>query len=148
LLGGGYSYRYELVEFADQVIGELMPGAVVEGKGGEVIVTRRIDGNFLLRMNANGVTLPFIFDTGASAVVIRAEDAARIGIAMGNLTFSVPIATANGRALAAETEIARLAVGSIVLVHVPALVTKTGALRENLLGMGFLDKLASFSVSG
>ena len=52
------------------------------------------------------------------------------------------------RALAAETEIARLSVGRISLLHVPTLVTKLGTLNENLLGMSFLDKLGSFTVSG
>jgi aspartyl protease family protein len=31
---------------------------------------------------------------------------------------------------------------------VPALVSRPGALRENLLGMTFLDRLASFEVRG
>ncbi len=148
VLLAGYSYRTELAELADRVASELPPGATVEGKGGEVMVTRRLDGNFVVRMTANGTTLPFVFDTGASSVVVRAEDASRIGIATNNLAFTIPISTANGSALAADAEIDRLAVGHIVLLHVPALVTKPGVLRENLLGMSFLEKLDSFTVSG
>ncbi|MBV8563849.1 MAG: TIGR02281 family clan AA aspartic protease [Methylobacteriaceae bacterium] len=148
VLVAGYSYRFELGALTGRIVGELMPGATVEGSGGEVIVSRRMDGNFVVRMSANGVNLPFVFDTGASSVVVRAEDAEKIGLRTSDLSFDIPISTANGRALAAETEIARLSVGRIVLQRVPALVTKPGALRENLLGMSFLDKLQSFTVAG
>lgn len=147
-LVAGYSYRFELAAFANRVVGELTPGATIVGKGGEVIVIRRLDGNFVLRMSANGVALPFVFDTGASTVVIRAEDTEKIGLAVSPLAFTIPISTANGRALAADATIATLSVGGIALRHVPALVTRAGALRENLLGMSFLDQLESFTVAG
>ena len=143
-----YSYRIELVLLGNRVIGQLMPGATVEGKGGEVVVTRRIDGNFVVRATANGVALPFVFDTGASSVVVRAEDAAKIGVVVHDPDYSIPISTANGSAMAADAAIDRLAVGHIILRHVPALVTKAGVLRENLLGMSFLEKLESYTVSG
>ena len=143
-----YSYRFELVALGGRVISELIPGATVEGPGGEVVVTRRMDGNFVVRMTVNGVTLPFIFDTGASSVVVRAEDAGKIGLVVRDPDYSIPISTANGAALAADAAIDRLAVGRIALRHVPALVTKAGTLRENLLGMSFLGKLESFTVSG
>ena len=143
-----YSYRLELVALGGRVVGELLPGATVEGKGGEVVVTRRIDGNFVVRATANGVTLPFVFDTGASAVVVRAEDAAKMGLVVRDPDYSIPISTANGSAMAADAAIDRLAVGHIVLRHVPALVTRAGVLRENLLGMSFLEKLESYTVSG
>jgi aspartyl protease family protein len=148
ILVAGYSNRFELANAAARVISELMPGATVEGKGGTVLVTRRLDGNFVVRMSVNGVYLPFVFDTGASTVVIRAEDAAKVGIVIDDLSFQIPISTANGRAMAAEAQIARMSVGQISLLQVPALVTKPGTLNENLLGMSFLDKLGSFTVSG
>ena len=52
------------------------------------------------------------------------------------------------RAAHPDAEIARLSIGHISLLHVPALVTKPGTLHENLLGMSFLDRLDSFTVSG
>lgn len=143
-----YSYRYELAALRDRVIGELMPGATVIGSGGEVVVTRRSDGNFVVDTKANGVRLPFTFDTGASTVVIRYEDAEKIGIPTAELDFSVPISTANGKALAADASIQTMTVGLIGFRNVPALVSKEGSLRENLLGMTFLGRLASFSVAG
>lgn len=147
-LVAAYSYRYELAALRDRVIGELMPGATVIGSGGEVTVTRRADGNFVVDMQANGVRLPFTFDTGASTVVIRYEDAERIGIPTSELDFSVPISTANGKALAADASIQTMTVGPIGFRNVPALVSKAGTLHENLLGMTFLGRLASFSVTG
>src|SRR5260221_10632793 len=36
---GGYTFRFELTNVAARIVSELMPGATVEGKGGEVMVT-------------------------------------------------------------------------------------------------------------
>ena len=88
----------------------------------------------------------FVFDTGASNVVVRAEDAERIGIDTRGLTYNVPVSTANGMAMAAEARIATLAVGNIMERNVRTLVGRPGALRENLLGQSFLERLASYRV--
>ena len=113
---------------------------------GEALVTRRRDGSFMLDGTANGTRLPFVFDTGATTVVLRAEDARRAGIAVDRLSFDAAVSTANGRALAAPTQIASLTVGGITEHDVPALVARPGTLHENLLGQTFLDRLASYTV--
>jgi len=41
-----------------------------------------------------------------------------------------------------------LAVGTITERRVPALVARPGALHDNLLGMTFLNRLASYEVRG
>jgi aspartyl protease family protein len=48
--------------------------------------------------------------------------------------------------LAAPVTIERLTVGSIREQRVRALVTRPGVLRENLLGMTFLERLSSYEV--
>ena len=48
--------------------------------------------------------------TGASSVVIRAEDARKIGLDPDKLDYSVPISTANGSSRAAQVTLDRLAV--------------------------------------
>jgi aspartyl protease family protein len=143
---GLYSYRHEVGGFADRVTGEILPGRVSSAGPGEASVVRRRDGHFALDMSANGVPMRFVFDTGASAVVVRAEDAERIHIDSDKLLFNTPVSTANGMAMAAQTRIATLAVGAIVVHNVRALVTRPGALQENLLGQSFLDRLSSYSV--
>ena len=50
------------------------------GEGGEVIVNRRLSGEFAIAARVNGARVTFLFDTGASAVVLTAADARRAGI--------------------------------------------------------------------
>ena len=116
------------------------------GRGGEVIVNRRLSGEFAIAGRVNGARATLLFDTGASAVVLTAADARRAGIPAAGLSFDVPVATANGSAMAAEVRIDRIAVGPIVMRNVPALVARPGALDESLLGMSFLERLKSYTV--
>ncbi|HEX8166074.1 MAG TPA: TIGR02281 family clan AA aspartic protease [Beijerinckiaceae bacterium] len=145
-LVGFYSYRFELQQVASRLAGEFMPGETTVTPGGEVVVTRRMDGSFVVNGKANDRDLRFIFDTGASTVVLTSESARAVGLDPSTLTFMVPVSTANGMTLAAPVTIDRLAVGSIREQRVRALVTKPGVLRENLLGMTFLERLASYEV--
>ena len=95
----------------------------------------------------NGVALPFIFDTGATSVVLRAEDAAALGIDIDKLNYSAVVSTANGTSRAAEITLASLAVGDIAERGIRALVARRGALQESLLGQSFLERLAGYSVA-
>ena len=60
--------------------------------------------------------------------------------------ISVPVLTANGRTMAAPVTLPQLAVGPIVERNVRALVARPGVLHQNLLGMTFLERLASYEV--
>ena len=64
------------------------------------------------------------------------------------LNYSVNIDTANGRTRAAAVTLDRLAVGSLTERSVPALVAPPGQLKNNLLGMSFLNRLESWEVRG
>lgn len=141
-----YSYRFDLASFANRILGEIAPGYTVSAVGGEVSVARRAGGSFVLNGAANGQSMRFIFDTGASVVVLTAEAAARAGYRVDTLDFSHPVTTANGRTMAAAVTLDSLTIGSITERRVPALIAKPGALFENLLGMTFLERLASYSV--
>ena len=79
-------------------------------------------------------------------VVLTAADARKAGIDTRGLDYDVPVATANGSALAAELRLDQIAVGPIVMRRIPALVAKPGALEESLLGMSFLERLKSYTV--
>ncbi len=145
-LTGMYAYRYELSDVADRVIGEILPNEPQVGRGGEVILRQRMGGQFMVPAKVNDKSIAFVFDTGASTVVLRAEDARAIGADAAGLDFEVPVITANGSAMAAPTRIDRIAVGPIVVRNVRALVARPGALSESLLGMSFLERLDSYSV--
>ena len=145
-LTGVYAYRYEAADFFDRVAAELMPSEPQVGQGGEVIVNRRLSGEFSIAAKVDGARVTFLFDTGASMVVLTAADARKAGIDTRGFAFDVPVATANGSALAAEIRLDQVAVGPIVIRGVPALVARPGALEESLLGMSFLERLKSYTV--
>ena len=145
-LTGVYAYRFEMSDAADRIMAELFPGEPQIGQGGEVIVTRRLGGEFVIPAKVNGARVAFLFDTGASSVVLRAEDAKRIGLDAGALDFNVGVVTANGSAMAAPTRIDEIAIGPIVMRNVRALVARPGALSESLIGMSYLERLQSYGV--
>jgi aspartyl protease family protein len=148
VLVSGYARRDDFSLVLDRVIGEIDPGRTVTTEAGEVVVARRADGSFTLAGQINDKATRFVFDTGASAVVLTAESAAASGFSPETLSFVVPVSTANGRTLAAPVTLERIAIGPIVERRIRALVAKPGVLRENLLGMTFLDRLASYEVRG
>jgi len=147
LLMVGYSYRFELREAADRVIAELMPGHVAR-HGQDVEIVRGRTGDFAIGAHINGVLVPMVLDTGATSVVLTQEAAHEIGLPIEVLNYTVNIDTANGRTKAAAVTLDRLAIGSLIERGVPALVVQHGQLKNNLLGMSFMNRLQSWEVRG
>jgi len=147
LLVVGYSYRFELREVADRVVAELVPGHVA-GHGRNVEVVRVHGGDFAVAAHINGTRVPMVLDTGASSVVLTQEAAKAAGLPIEVLNYTVNIDTANGRTRAAAVTLDRLAVGGLTERAVPALVAQPGQLKNNLLGMSFLNRLESWEVRG
>ena len=113
-----------------------------------VQIPRGQGGEFSLKAKINGVSAPMVIDTGASSVVLTQEAARAAGLPIEVLDYSVNVDTANGRTRAAPVTLARLAVGNLIEHDVPALVVRQGQLRNNLLGMSFLNRLESWEVRG
>ncbi|MBB4039365.1 aspartyl protease family protein [Microvirga flocculans] len=143
-----YASRSEFQAVLDRAIGDIAGGRTVVTPDGGVVAARRTDGSFVLQGTVNGHETRFIFDTGASTVVLRAENAAALGFVPEALDYSIPVSTANGAALAAPVIIERLTVGPITERNVPALIARAGVLHANLLGMTFLERLGSYEVRG
>jgi aspartyl protease family protein len=148
-----YSYRGELLPIAGRLAGELLPGSamVVEQSSGgpaEIKIRRRLDGHFTARTQVNGESISMIVDTGASTIVLRPEDAAKAGIDLKGLSYTVPVITANGRTNAARVRLNTVAIGPLDRQKVDALVAQPGTLTESLLGMSFLSRLRSYEFSG
>lgn len=148
-----YSYRQELSAVLYRVAGELIPAGqtmVVETEDTSVHavrVRRRFDGHFSVRAAINGQAMLLLVDTGASTVVLKPADAARAGVDTRELSYSVPVQTANGLAYAAPVHLRTVAIGPLVIHNVDALVAKPGSVNENLLGMSFLMRLRSYEFS-
>jgi len=143
-----YASRGELQAVIDRAIGDIAVGRTVVTPEGEVVAARRTDGSFMMQGEVNGHETRFVFDTGASTVVLRAENAVALGFKPENLNYSMPVATANGSALAAPVIIDRLSIGPITERKVRALIAREGVLHANLLGMTFLERLGSYEVRG
>lgn len=143
----GYSYRYEVHQVADRVMAELMPGHVIS-HGRTAEVARSGSGDFSISAQINGARVHMVVDTGATSVVLTAEDAKAAGLPLALLNYSVNVETANGRARAAPVTLDRVAMGELEERSVEALVVQPGQLRTSLLGMSFLNRLQSWQVSG
>jgi aspartyl protease family protein len=147
-LVAGYAYRFELAAIGNRVAGSLVPGLMLFGPGGEVTASRDGSGHFTFSATANGKPIRIMFDTGASSVVLKAEDAAAIGIRPEDLSYSVNVRTANGVTQAAPITLRTLEIGGIREENVRAMVARPGQLFENLLGMTYLERLSSYEVRG
>ncbi len=109
---------------------------------------REGNGHFYFDTEVNGVGLRMLFDTGASAIALRSEDAGRVGVDVGGLHYTRTVQTANGTADVAPVMLASLTVGGITRHNVVALVGRPGSLTSNLLGQTFLARLAGYRLEG
>jgi aspartyl protease family protein len=146
-LAVGYTYRFELREVADRVMAEFVPGHAAT-RGRTVEIARGQGGNFAVTTQVNGARLSMILDTGASSVVLTHEAAKAAGLPLEVLSYSVTVDTANGRTRAAPVTLQTIGIGGIVERDVAALIAQPGQLRQSLLGMSFLNRLAGWEVRG
>ncbi|MCV0429912.1 MAG: TIGR02281 family clan AA aspartic protease, partial [Roseibium sp.] len=105
LLVVGYTYRADLVQAGYRVLGALAPGLAVTQPDGSILIVRDAGGHFVVNGETNGARTRFLLDTGASAVVLTFNDARRAGFDPADLSFTVPVSTANGRTLVAPVRI-------------------------------------------
>ncbi len=148
LLVVGYTFRTDLIQGGYRVLGSLAPGLAVEQDNGTILVVRDASGHFNLEASANGASIRFLLDTGASSVVLTYDDALKAGFTPSELSFTFPVHTANGQALVAPVKIDRLSIGSFRLTDVRAFVAREGALNTSLFGMTALDRLSSWRIEG
>ncbi|MET0905780.1 MAG: TIGR02281 family clan AA aspartic protease [Bradyrhizobiaceae bacterium] len=111
-----------------------------------VDIPRGNGGEFALQVSINGIDTPMIIDTGATSVMLSYETAKAIGLPVELLAYNVDVETVSGRTKAARLSLDRVAVGKLTERSVPALVAPRGAMKTNLLGMSFLDRLESWEV--
>ena len=148
----GYQYRYELQDIASRVTAGLVPGsplALGEADArATVTLEKGINGHFEARVLVNGQPILAVVDTGATSTVLTAEDAMTAGFNPAALTYTVPVATANGMTNAATVRTDELAIGNIVRRRMTVLVAAPGSLSQSLLGMNFIGSLSGFDVRG
>ncbi|MBO6891282.1 MAG: TIGR02281 family clan AA aspartic protease [Roseibium sp.] len=148
LLVVGYTYRADLVQGGYRVLGALAPGLAVNQPDGSILIVRDAGGHFVLNGELNGARTRFLLDTGASAVVLTYRDAERAGYDARDLSFTVPVSTANGRTLVAPVRIDQITVGDHTLRNIRGFVARDGSLETSLFGMTALDRLRSWRIEG
>ena len=144
----GYSAKDSLSPLYSQTIASLSPGTPAELGDGHVVIKRNQSNDFVVKSKVNDAAIDFIFDTGASAVVLTYDDAIKAGFSPEKLSFGITVSTANGTTQTAPIRIGILEVGSIRRENVRGLIAQQGDLRTSLLGMTFMDTLTSFQVTG
>ncbi|MHC0052701.1 retropepsin-like aspartic protease family protein [Actibacterium sp. D379-3] len=117
----------------------VVPRQAVFAEQGRIEVPRAPDGHFYLTVTINGTPVNFVVDTGAGEMVLTRADAARVGLAPGDLSFTGEARTANGLVQTAPVRLAEVQIGPITDRNVRAWVNG-GAMDSSLLGMGYLQR--------
>ncbi len=123
----------------------LTPSAAIV-RNGAVELRQAEDGHFYADAEVNGVTLRLLIDTGASDIVLSADDARRVGLDPSGLTYSGLAETANGTVSTAPVRLKSLTLGPWQDKDVPASVNG-GDLAGSLLGMSYLSRF-DMAISG
>jgi aspartyl protease family protein len=150
LVVGGYAAR-----FADTALKDAPQAAAVQPyeprqpvhSGRSLTLDSGRGGHFKVDARIAGRDIDFMVDTGASLVIMRESDAAKIGIHPMRSEFTHRVSTANGTIKAAPATLDRIEIGGITVFDVQALVLPDEALRQNLLGMSFLTRLKRYEVA-
>jgi aspartyl protease family protein len=95
-------------------------------------------GHYVTNGGINGQAVEFMLDTGATAVVVPAHIAKRLGLESG---MPIDIHTANGDIRGYLTTLRQVSVGDIHLENISAYINPRDRSDDVLLGMSFLKKI-------
>ncbi|WP_415920448.1 TIGR02281 family clan AA aspartic protease [Tateyamaria sp. SN6-1] len=112
-----------------------------------VTVPRSRDGHYYLTLDINGTPTDFVVDTGATDIVLTAQDAEAAGLDPDNLNFLGRANTANGEVRTAPVRLDTVTIGPYEDRDVYAVVNG-GEMRQSLLGMGYLQRWGRIEISG
>ncbi len=105
-------------------------------------------GHFSVTADINGMPVELMADTGATYVALTFKTALSLGLQPSDLPFTKQTDTANGVTAVAPIMLDEVRIGDIVVRRVEAVVTAPGRLRQNLLGMSFINRLSRFDMRG
>lgn len=109
-------------------------------------ISRADDGLFYVNAIVNGTVVRFVIDTGATTVVLTAEDARRAGFAMDDETFTSTAQTAGGTIATAYVMLHEIVVGDKHTSDISAAVVRND-LSVSLLGQNWLNRVGSITMS-
>lgn len=147
-----YVYRFELQDVGSRLTGGILPGSPISSQAADgrntVTLVRSNSGHFEAVAGVNTGSVRFLVDTGATAIVLSADDARAVGIDPATLNYSVRTQTANGTGRSARARIDKIYLGGIERRNLTVLVAEPGRLSQSLLGQQFLESLFSYERRG
>tara|TARA_R110002020_G_scaffold34066_26_gene103744 strand:+ start:15979 stop:16668 length:690 start_codon:yes stop_codon:yes gene_type:complete len=145
----GFLYQDQARDMVLRIAGGLTPGRPVmvsDEFGPAVSIRKSLNGHFEAEGRINGEPVNFLIDTGATSIALSHDDALRIGFSDADLSYTLIINTANGKARAAAVRLDRVDVGSITRTGLRAMVAEPGQLDQSLLGMNFISSLTAIEM--
>ncbi|MCW2369687.1 TIGR02281 family clan AA aspartic protease [Sphingobium sp. B11D3D] len=110
-------------------------------------VQRHADGLFYVEAKANGHSIRFVVDTGATVVVLNRADAAKLGLTYESLPGRAQMRTVNGSSAMRWARIERMEMAGKRIEQISAAVVD-GALPVSLMGQNALQQLGTVTLSG
>jgi aspartyl protease family protein len=98
-------------------------------------------GHYRTQARVDGLKVDFLVDTGATAVMLSASTAARLGIRPARSEYTAKVMTGNGEIRAAVVQLSKIELGDITVRDVRALVYSDEKAGIDLLGMTFLSRV-------
>jgi aspartyl protease family protein len=129
----------------DDIRSTVLPQQSAMTSAGQIEVPRSPDGHYYLTLDVNTVPVSFLVDTGATDVVLNAQDARNVGIDPDALAYLGRANTANGEVRTASVWLDSISLGSITDKNVRVWVNQ-GELDQSLLGMSYLQRWSSIEI--
>jgi aspartyl protease family protein len=120
-------------------LGQHAESAALTGALQSVTLAADGNGHFTAEGQVNGARVRFLVDTGATLVTLPAAEAQRLGIDYRRGQQAVS-QTANGRVIVYRVRLDSVALGTMTLNAVDAVVHDSPGLDIALLGMSFLNR--------
>lgn len=123
----------------EDIRNDLTPRQLVMEGGSRIEIPQHADGHYYVTLEANGLPLEFLVDTGATDIVLTQTDATALGIDIDTLAFTGRAGTANGEVATAPARLDTLAAGDATDNNVPVVING-GEMDQSLLGMRYLRR--------
>lgn len=121
-------------------MGQRISAGPAGGSSQRATLTADAKGHFFTTATINGVSVPFLVDTGATMVAINSSQAKSAGIAYTTGERG-RVQTANGITLVYKVKLDTIRLGDITLNNVDGIVMENNQLGQHgLLGMSFLNR--------
>lgn len=132
---------------ASVAIAAPVPDARPSRERRRIVLDRAPDGLFYIHGDVNGTRVRFLIDTGATALILSAEDAARAKLRTDGDSIAGALQTASGPSAMSWASADTLEVGGRSFDAMPAAVPASG-LKVSLLGQSVLSKLGPITLDG